>query len=354
MLSDGRVISRPIAKSSCLSCGLVSHSRPLTQGELNLIFAADYAPQPPAAGLPFERHRKEAYAAWVLDLLGGVAVCSVFEVGAGDGSLLLELQRARPDYRLAGIEPAPDSAAAARASGVEVATAFLGPEVLAGRQSDVVVAVNVAEHVADPVVFLRLLAGCVKPGGLIIVICPDGDRPSSELVIFDHAHTFSGLSLRRLALEAGLSLRRWEAAPVELGPFQAAVLERLPSPLAAPSGDFHGLAEARARYLGAWAGLDEALQRRTANEPMLEAFGVGEAANMLRVYAPRAWSRVRRAVIDGGGGSYAGLSVAEYGALRPDPSRALLLAVRPEVQSALRRRLEADGHRVLAWDDLLR
>jgi hypothetical protein len=93
------------------------------------------------------------------------------------------------------------------------------------------------------------------------------------------------------------------------------------------------------------------LDRCSAN--VLVAFGIGEAADLLRAYAPRVWSKVALVTCDGGGNSYAGLPVIDYRLLSPNPLHEVILAVRASIQPSLAERLSADGHRVVRWDDLL-
>jgi hypothetical protein len=107
----------------------------------------------------------------------------------------------------------------------------------------------------------------------------------------------------------------------------------------------------RIEYLQAWRDLDASLLQRCPSQ--LVAFGAGEAAGLLRIYAPQTWSRVRAVTLDDGSGDYAGLPVSDYASLKPDTSQAVLLATRPAAQDTLVARLEADGHVPIRWDDLV-
>lgn len=86
---------------------------------------------------------------------------SVLDVGAGAGANARELRRLAPDARLVGIEPNAQAAALARAACDEVFEGtlehFLDHE--SGRRFDAVVLSDVIEHVADPLGFLKRLAG---------------------------------------------------------------------------------------------------------------------------------------------------------------------------------------------------
>jgi hypothetical protein len=274
---------------------------------------------------------------------------SVFEAGCGNGSLLQELRRQRPGWRLSGLEPAPGAVAEAQAAGLDVRVGYVGAEALPDT-ADVVVAINTAEHVEDPVAFLRLLGDCLAPGGRLVIICPDGDLPDVELLMFDHVHSFSRRALYRITRQAGFAVARHEPAPADLGTFQALVLTQDGANAGEPAVPSSLMAD-RQRYLQTWCDLDAALLARCPAD--LVAFGAGEAANLLRVYAPETWSRVRGVTMDGGSGEYAGLPVSDYASLPRDASRAVLLAVRPAVQPTLATRLQDDGHVPICWDDLV-
>ena len=282
-------------------------------------------------------------------MLGDAPVTSLFEAGCGNGSLLQELRRQRPAWRLSGLEPAPGAVAEAQAAGLHVREGYVGGEDLPDK-ADVVVAINTAEHVEDPVEFLRLLGDCLAPDGRLVIVCPDGDVPGVELLIYDHVHSFSRSALYRIAKSAGFNVIRHEPSPGALGTFQGLVLTRNGTSIAEPPVP-PSLMTQRQSYLQAWRDLDASLLVRCPSQ--LVAFGAGEAAGLLRVYAPQTWSRVRGVTLDGGSGDYAGLPVIDYASLKPDASQAVLLAVRPAVQGTLAARLEADGHVPIRWDDLV-
>jgi hypothetical protein len=228
---------------------------------------------------------------------------------------------------------------------------YVGGEALPDK-ADVVVAINTAEHVEDPIEFLRLLGACIAPGGRLVIICPDGDQPSVELLIYDHVHSFSRRALHRVAQHAGFTIARHEGSPEALGTFQALVLTRDAGGVAEPDVP-QSLVNDRQRYFQAWRDLDASLLARCPPGVRIEAFGAGEAAGLLRIYAPQTWARVACVTLDGGKGEYAGLPVSDYTSLKPDATRAFLLALRPAVQAMLSARLEADGHIAIRWDDLV-
>jgi 2-polyprenyl-6-hydroxyphenyl methylase / 3-demethylubiquinone-9 3-methyltransferase len=105
-----------------------------------------------------------------LRVLDGV---TALDIGCGGGLVAEPL--ARLGARVTGIDPAPDSIAAARAhaaaQGLAIDYRAVRAEALAaaGESFDVVLALEVVEHVPDVAAFLSVAASLVRPGGLLIL-----------------------------------------------------------------------------------------------------------------------------------------------------------------------------------------
>jgi SAM-dependent methyltransferase len=100
----------------------------------------------------------------------GLTGGSLLEIGCGYGYLLDE---ARPFFeRRVGTEFSAEGAAIARATGAEV---FVGgiEEVPRDSKFDCIVAIQVIEHVYEPLRFVQQLASHTKPGGHIVLATPD-------------------------------------------------------------------------------------------------------------------------------------------------------------------------------------
>jgi hypothetical protein len=156
--------------------------------------------------------------------------------------------------------------------------------------------------------------------------------------------------LHALCARAGLVVDVAGAAPASLGPFQAVVARRgaadagvTPTAGAVSSGD-------RARYLDAWRRLDARLLERVGEHVV--CFGAGEAAGLLRAYAPRTWARVRACTIDGAAaGRFGELPIIGLDAVGTDET--VLVGVRPLDQPQVVERLRRTFPRIAAWYDLL-
>jgi len=358
LLSDGQVGNGALAKMTCMRCGLASSVVVPDPGSLNELFTDNYQLYAHPIGDPFERSRQRSYALWINDLLGSFRPGTIFEVGCGNGSLLLALSELFPTTILAGIEPSLAAVKFAQAAGIDVRPGTLTPVTTEGIRADLLISVNVLEHVPDPADFLCLMKCILMPSGLGIVICPCGEKPSTELLIQDHISSFSRASFSHLFSQAGLRIDRIADAPSSLGPFVAVVFsaagETLRDAPPMPGRQASELHDARGRYLADWGRLDGFLVDRIGQSENILCFGVGEAAHLLATYAPRTWAHVESCTADGvTKATFRDKKVFEYGSEIAAKDACVLLAVRPSAQAALTTRLSKDGYRVIRWDDMI-
>ena len=344
MASDWRIVEEPLGKRACRGCG-VAEGPGRTTGTLFDAAYELYAHPPGAAG---ERGRQSAYAGWI-----ATAVASpprrILDVGCGNGSLLLALAERWPGAELLGCDPSPGSVAHGRPPlRLWQGTASDLP---GGLGADLVVAVNVIEHTHDPESFLRDLLRAAAPGATVLVICPEGATPGVELLFWDHLWSLTRGHLAGLFERAGIAPLAVSAAPVLLSEFQL---------LAGRAGGERGIAvegldvaalnARRVVYLDRWRGLDDGLVARLP--PDVVCFGAGEAAGLLRAYAPRSWTRVRACTADEPqAGRFGAVPLVPLPAVPADA--AILVGVRPADQPRVAARLRSHFARVTTWYDLV-
>jgi 2-polyprenyl-6-hydroxyphenyl methylase/3-demethylubiquinone-9 3-methyltransferase len=160
-------------------------------------------------------------AAWGLDsrALRPLSGRRALDVGCGAG--LLSEPLARLGAQVTGVDAAPENIAAARlhAEGQGLAIDYRagGIEDLGGERFDLVVSMEVVEHVADPATFVRGLADALGEGGLLILSTPNR-TPLSRLALItigegvgmvpkgthDHAKFLTPEELGELIERAGL------------------------------------------------------------------------------------------------------------------------------------------------------
>lgn len=138
------------------------------------------------------------------------------DVGCFEGGLLTSVA-ARAGWRGHGLEPNAKAVEVARGKGHRVwrgfaeDAPFVIPESLA---FDVIYLGQTIEHLLDPVLVVRRLAGMLAPGGLIVMSTPNLNAKQIELFgptwahwhVPYHRHIFSKKSLRALGKLAGLEM----------------------------------------------------------------------------------------------------------------------------------------------------
>lgn len=96
-------------------------------------------------------------------------VRTLVDVGAGYGIFLEEWRRHSPRTRLIAIEPSRSLAAECRRKGLEVVETIAEEATGCAEIGCAVVCFEVLEHCYEPVEFIRVLAGMVRPGGYLFV-----------------------------------------------------------------------------------------------------------------------------------------------------------------------------------------
>lgn len=139
----------------------------------------------------------------------------LLEVGPGFGTFCAVATEEKAFRRVVGIEPTPEMARACRDRGAEViekriedindADGLLG--------ADVVVAFEVIEHLYAPRKFVEQCARLLKPGGLLVLTCPNGQGfdiaelgPESLAVDPEHVNLFNPQSLSGLVTTCGFDV----------------------------------------------------------------------------------------------------------------------------------------------------
>lgn len=144
----------------------------------------------------------------------GVTTDALLEVGAGFGTFCTELMSRKVFSRVVGVEPTPDLAKTCRARGIEIVESPIEKMVLADAvRFDVVASFEVIEHLFDPADFIAHMLRLLKPGGLVMLTCPNGQGfdidtlgIASDSVDHEHLNYFNPDSLSQLLASSGLEV----------------------------------------------------------------------------------------------------------------------------------------------------
>lgn len=143
----------------------------------------------------------------------GVPMGTLLEVGPGFGTFCAVAQESGLFDRVLAVEPTPELAAACRSRGVEVIQARIEDVAREGLDADVVVAFEVLEHLFEPGEIFRQCLRLLKPGGLAVLSCPNGQGfdisllgPESLAIDPEHVNLLNPASLRALAESCGFQV----------------------------------------------------------------------------------------------------------------------------------------------------
>ncbi|HEY7151406.1 MAG TPA: class I SAM-dependent methyltransferase [Solirubrobacterales bacterium] len=216
---------REYALMKCVDCGTARTVRPEDVGPpARLYEGGTYAAARPGLDRLLEPLRALVERDKLRFLRGVPAGSRVLEVGAGDGSFVLRLASAGLQAR--GIEPSEAAAQAAGERGAPVERSTVEELELEPESLDAVVVWHVLEHLHDPAGAVARLAGWVRPGGRVIVACPNlaslqarlgGDRWFHQDVPRHETH-FTAAGLASLLERSGLRLQRISHLIVEQNP----------------------------------------------------------------------------------------------------------------------------------------
>ena len=209
-LSEGYRVAR------CQKCGVHYLYPRLTEETMQLVYQDSAYYQGGEAGYADTSYfdQESALRATFKSLLRnlqrrGATGGDLLEVGCGYGYLLDE---ARSYFRQrVGTEFSAQAASQARATGAEV---FLGgiDQVPSDQRFDCALAIQVIEHIYEPVEFMRELVARVNPGGHVVLATPDIGGALRKLMgrswpsfkVPEHVVYFDFETLQRLMTRAGL------------------------------------------------------------------------------------------------------------------------------------------------------
>ena len=209
----------PLRMAVCERCWLAQLPDVVPDGEL---YGAGYGFL--TGGSPAAVRYFAAFADWLMARYGERARRLTVEIACNDGTLLRHLAAA--GCPVLGIEPAGPPAAVMRERGLDVWNEPFGRD--SGKKirdvhgpAGLVVAVNVAAHVADPVGFLAGIGDLLAPGGVAVLEFQDLAALVAgcqfDHVYHEHRFFYSLRSFTQIARAAGLVVVDAERSPAQGG-----------------------------------------------------------------------------------------------------------------------------------------
>lgn len=241
----------PLRAVVCRSCWLVQLLDVVPD---ELLYGADYGFY--SSTSPSIRAYDADLARWALARFGDEAKRGVVEIACNDGSLLQHLA-AGAGGPVLGVEPAAGPAEVARKRGLIVAevpfTRALAEDIV---PSGLVIAKNVAAHVADLPDFLAGIAHLIGDDGVAVIEVQDVAALllGNQFDHFYHEHRFyfSVASLSAACWRAGMHVVETERTPAQGGSIRAVVRRRAGALL---DVRWHPVAQGWLRDRSAYAGI---------------------------------------------------------------------------------------------------
>ena len=141
----------------------------------------------------------------------GLSGGAIVEIGAGYGQFCEEITKTGAFSRVIAIEPTPDLAGVCRAAGIEtIESPYETAQI--DVPADMIASFEVIEHLFDPAAYLDWCRSALKPGGTVVVTCPNsagfetmllGSR--SGAVDHEHLNLLTPHSIAHLARRCGFT-----------------------------------------------------------------------------------------------------------------------------------------------------
>jgi SAM-dependent methyltransferase len=138
----------------------------------------------------------------------------VLDLGCGDGAFLSAISH---DWTKKGVEPSKAGVDFARQKNLDVSCGTLADSPN-DYQIDLMVVLDVIEHIVDPHEFVEQVKSKLKPGGLVLVLTGDADSVTARIAgprwsylrWCGHVSVFSSYSLKRLFIDHGFDVVQWK------------------------------------------------------------------------------------------------------------------------------------------------
>jgi SAM-dependent methyltransferase len=139
----------------------------------------------------------------------------ILDIGCFHASFLEYLG---PTWQRFGVEPSRGAAAVAQSKGVQVLAPTLEQLPADTEPFDVITAMDLIEHLNEPLTFFQLVHRHLKPGGVALLLSGDVDAPSWKMLgslywycsLPEHCAFFSQRSLSWVGSKVGLTLERYQ------------------------------------------------------------------------------------------------------------------------------------------------
>jgi len=355
----GRIISEPLGKSQCMSCGAAQRIRSSMLAFTDY-YETDYANyyERPGAEI-FHKQRYSSIWKWVCESAVIKEPKRILDVGCGQGWLMDLMQETFPAAVIEGIEPSQYNVKIARKRGHCVHEGRLEHVVPTLESFDLVVSTNVLQHVSNPLDFLSTLSKLVSEMGVMAVTCPDGSRPNIELLWADQNLSLIPANLQSLvssALPASANciIYQSENNSTSLPP---ALLMTSGSSCGTKKINFNcnidSLLQERQKYLKSFRLIDEFLFENAKESGGVFNLGASYWSSILAAYCPSYWSLVRFCCVDEPKNQTDFLDKRVVKTADVPDTACVVLGITPDAQQSAAESMANKFSRVISWGHIM-
>jgi len=363
--TSGKIIPQPLGKSLCSECGFVQRNRFMYLGHSEY-YQEEYASYYERPGTEeYHRKRYQGLLKWMSKYLPETfKLKTVLDVGCGQGWMMDAFSSGYHDIDIRGIEPSKHNANIARRKGHTIIENKIEHSDI-NETFDLVYSNNVLQHVNDISGFFNDMKMRLNDRGAIIVTCPDGSRPSIDLLWSDHNHSFLPQHLVNLGRKLGFErvfVTQSEGNNPSIPPAQLLLMSNNPVFSEAdfkesliPEKEINHYYESKVEYLQSFRNLNKFLAKRISGYSKVYNFGASYWTSVIAAYCPDYWNKVEACIIDASDSvnEFMGKKIVDLKSLSKTDQSIMVLGTAPNSHEWLEDKLQ--GHsEIIRWDNFFR
>lgn len=196
MTGDQRIVPGVLNKVICLNCGTVTNKEPFSEQELNNLYGEQYEINTLGHGehVFFAKEgpiaRSQVFCDWIAPHIPS-NFKSLLEIGCGEGLLLERIRKLFPDRTFQGIDGSRRAAELGRKRNLLINQGLILSKDAEIPKSDVIMLINVLEHLEDIPAVVSSLIRALNKGGRIIFCLPIQDFGGYDIFFAEHVWHFT-------------------------------------------------------------------------------------------------------------------------------------------------------------------
>ena len=211
--SDSEMIQKEVSNVICINCGNVFNESG-ARNNVGIFYSDSYklmSESPEAESKFYSQDVGITHSDWRLNILLNTLKLpengNVLDIGCGKGNFLLAFSQKFPKWSLNGVEASRNALSFAKKK-------LLNADLREGlftngifdKKFDLIVALDVFEHLEEPIEFLNTIIPNLKDDGYLFLDVPNFKLNPADLFVFDHLTHFTKETLYNLLSHNGLEV----------------------------------------------------------------------------------------------------------------------------------------------------